>query len=72
MKVLGRIARLLTDDGALYLGLDETTAGVSKNFRPVEPEIGVFAVHRPDRPVSKSLSVREWANGAKHKAQESA
>jgi chemotaxis protein methyltransferase CheR len=72
MKVLGRIARLLTDDGALYLGLDETTAGVSKNFRPVEPEIGVFAVHRPDRPVSKSLSVREWANGAQPKAQESA
>lgn len=60
MKVLGRVARLLSDDGALYLGLNETTAGVSKSFRPVEPEIGVFGVHRPDRPVSQSLAVGAW------------
>lgn len=60
MKVLGRVSRLLSDDGALYLGIDETTAGVSKNFREVEPEIGVFGVHRPDRPVTQSLAVGAW------------
>lgn len=64
MKVLGRVSRLLSDDGALYLGVDETTAGVSKNFRPVEPEIGVFGVHRPDRPVTQSIAVGAWRGTA--------
>lgn len=68
MKVLGRISRLLSDDGALYLGIDETTAGVSKNFRPVEPEIGVFGVHRPDRPVTQSLAVGAW-RGARQSSE---
>ena len=72
MRVLGRVARLLSDDGALYLGVDETTAGVSKNFLPIEPEIGVFGVNRPDRPVSQSIAVGDWQVGTQSSARESA
>ncbi|NKB43041.1 MAG: methyltransferase domain-containing protein [Alphaproteobacteria bacterium] len=72
IKVLGRISRLLTDDGALYLGPDETTAGISKNFRAVAPEIGVFGVDRPDRPVSQSLAVGAWHGSSQSNAKESA
>lgn len=72
MKVLGRLARLLPDDGALYLGADETTVGISKNFRSVAPEIGVFGVHRPDRPVSQSVAVGPWSHDAQSSAKESA
>lgn len=61
MRVLGRVSRLLSDDGALYLGMDETTEGVSKNFIAVEPEVGVFGVHRPERPISQSLAVGNWS-----------
>ena len=72
VKVLGRVSRLLSDDGALYLGTDETTAGVSKNFLPIEPEIGVFGVHRPDRPISQSIAVGDWNAKAQSSARESA
>ncbi len=72
MRVLGRVSRLLSDDGALYLGIDETTAGVSKNFLPIEPEIGVFGIHRPYRPISQSIAVGDWRASAQSSARESA
>lgn len=72
MRVLHRISRLLSDDGVLYLGKDETTAGVSKNFLPIEPEIGVFGVNRPDRPISQSLAVGNWTSNTQSEAKESA
>ena len=71
MRVLGRMSRLLSDDDALYLGRNETTAGVSKNFLPIEPEIGVFGVNRPDRPIPRSLAVGNWSGSARSKAKES-
>lgn len=72
MRVLGRVSRLLSDDGALYLGLDETTAGVSKNFIEIEPEVGVFGVHRPDRPITQSLAVGNWNTASQSRVTESA
>lgn len=72
MRVLGRVSRLLSDDGALYLGVDETTAGISKNFIPIEPEIGVFGVHRPERPITQSIAVGDWSHSSKSKAVETA
>lgn len=70
MKVLGRVSRLLSDDGALYLGLNETTAGISKNFRPIELDVGAFGVHRPDRPVTQSLAVGAWRGAGQSNAKE--
>ncbi len=70
MRVLGRVSRLLSDDGALYLGVHETTAGISKNFIAIEPDIGVFGVNRPDRPISQSIAVGDWSHSSRTKAAE--
>jgi len=72
IKVLGRVSRLLSDDGALYLGVSETTASISPNFMPIAPEIGVFGVHRPDRPATQSLAAGAWPPHAQSSAKESA
>lgn len=55
-QVLGNIARLLSDDGVLYLGRGETTVGISSAYRPIDPNIGLFGIHRPDRPVVRNLA----------------
>ncbi len=62
-RVLGNIARLLADDGVLYLGVDETAVGVSSAFKPVNTELGLYAVNRPDRPVAKNLALAGAAAG---------
>lgn len=56
-QVLGNLARLLADDGVLYLGMDETAVGVSDAFIPVDPDLGLYAVNRPDRPVARNLAI---------------
>jgi chemotaxis protein methyltransferase CheR len=58
LEVLQKLARLLVDDGALYLGLHETVMGVSSSFRAIDPELGIYAAHRADRPASLSLAVK--------------
>ncbi len=58
LDVLQKLARLLVDDGVLYLGTNETVTGVSSNFRAVDPELGIYAVHRADRPSSLSLAAK--------------
>ncbi|MEQ8509629.1 MAG: protein-glutamate O-methyltransferase CheR [Rhodospirillaceae bacterium] len=55
-KVLGRVSRLLGDDGVLYMGLNETTAGVSESFKAIVSDLGVFGIHRTDRPKVRSLA----------------
>jgi len=57
-ELLQKLARLLVEDGVLYLGIDETVAGVSASFRAVAPEDGVYAAHRADKPASFSLAVK--------------
>lgn len=57
--VLGNLARLLADDGVLYLGADETAVGVSPSFTPIDATIGLYGVHRPDRPVLKNLAMSQ-------------
>jgi hypothetical protein len=81
-RIIRRVARRIledlvfkaeeVDDGALYLGPDETTAGISQNFRAVGPEIGMFSIDRLDRPVSQSLAVGAWKGASQSKAKESA
>ncbi|MBY0509834.1 MAG: protein-glutamate O-methyltransferase CheR [Rhodospirillaceae bacterium] len=58
LDVLQKLARLLVDDGALYLGLNETVMGVSSSFRAINPDLGIYAAHRADRPASLSLAAR--------------
>ncbi len=58
LEVLQKLGRLLVDDGVLYLGLNETVMGVSSNFRAVDPDLGIYAAHRADRPASLSLAAK--------------
>ncbi len=58
LELLQKLGRLLVDDGALYLGLNETVMGVSSNFRAVDPNLGIYAAHRADRPASLSLAAK--------------
>jgi len=58
LEVLQKLGRLLVDDGVLYLGLNETVMGVSSNFRAVDPNLGIYAAHRADRPSSLSLAAK--------------
>lgn len=58
LDVLQKLARLLVDDGALYLGLNETVMGVSSSFRAINPDLGIYAAHRADRPASLSLAAK--------------
>lgn len=55
--LLSRIGRVLADDGVLYLGAQEPLTGVSSAFRPVNRDLGIYAVHRPDKVVLSSLGV---------------
>ena len=41
--VLGRMAKLMPQDGVLYLGGAETVLGVSERFKPVTGQRGVYA-----------------------------
>ena len=50
------LAGMLVDDGVLYLGLNETVAGVTSHFRAVVPELAVYAAPRADRPAALSLA----------------
>ncbi len=54
--VLGKLSRVLVDDGVLYLGLNETIAGVTSHFRTIVPELAIYAAHRADRPAALSLA----------------
>lgn len=58
LDVLQKLARLLVDDGVLYLGLNETVTGVSSSFRAIDPNLGIYAAHRADRPASLSLGAK--------------
>ena len=58
LNVLQKIGRLLVDDGVLYLGANETVSGVWSNFRAVDPDLGIYAAHRADRPSSLSLAAK--------------
>ncbi len=58
IDALQKIARVLTDDGVLYLGLEDAISGATKQFRPVVPETGVFAIERAGHPSSDSLAIK--------------
>lgn len=57
IDLLQKIARALSDDGVLYLGAQEPMTGVSATFRPINRDLGIYAMHRPDHPASGSLAV---------------
>ncbi|MGB0694473.1 MAG: CheR family methyltransferase [Rhodospirillaceae bacterium] len=44
--VLDRVAKIMPDDGVLYLGGAETVLGISNAFKPVPGQRGVYAVAR--------------------------
>jgi chemotaxis protein methyltransferase CheR len=46
VDVLQKFGRVLAEDGALFVGVNESLAGVSADFRPVSPDLGVYATHR--------------------------
>lgn len=45
-KVLSNIAKLLSDDGVLYLGGAETVLGISEDFKPIQGLRGIYALNR--------------------------
>lgn len=57
IDLLQKISRSLLDDGVLYLGTQEPLTGVSAAFRPVNRDLGIYAVHRLDKPQLASLAV---------------
>ncbi len=57
LDLLQKLSRVLSEDGVLYVGLQEPMSGVSGAFRPVNRDLGIYAMHRPDRPVSMSLAI---------------
>ncbi len=57
IDLLQKISRGLSDDGVLYLGTQEPLTGVSAAFRAVNRDLGIYAVHRPEKMVLNSLAV---------------
>jgi chemotaxis protein methyltransferase CheR len=57
LSTLQKLARLLMEDGVLYVGINETVTGVSSSFTAVIPEQGIYAVHRAGHPDSRSMAV---------------
>jgi chemotaxis protein methyltransferase CheR len=54
--VLQKLSRSMTDDGVLYVGLQEPLSGVSGSFQAVDARLGIYAAHRPDVSKAKSLA----------------
>ncbi|KAF0140232.1 MAG: chemotaxis protein methyltransferase CheR [Rhodospirillaceae bacterium] len=46
-SVLDNIARLMAEDGVLYLGGAETVLGISEKFKPITGQRGIYAVNSP-------------------------
>jgi chemotaxis protein methyltransferase CheR len=57
IDLLSKISRSLADDGVLYLGTQEPLTGVSAAFRPVNRDLGIYAVHRLDKAQLASLAL---------------
>jgi len=57
IDLLQKVSRSLVDDGVLYLGAQEPLTGVSAAFRPVNRDLGIYAVHRLDKVGLNSLAV---------------
>lgn len=57
IDLLQKLSRSLADDGVLYLGTQEPLMGVSAAFRPVNRDLGIYAVHRLDKLVLNSLAL---------------
>jgi len=55
--VLQKLSRSMTDDGVLYVGLQEVLSGVSASFQAVDAALGIYAAHRPDVSKARSLAV---------------
>lgn len=49
-RVLDNIARVMPDDGFLYLGGAETVLGISDKFKPVPDQRGIYATSRAGAP----------------------
>ena len=58
LEVLQKVGRLMADDGVLYTGLGESLTGMSSNFRAVDPNLGIYAAHRAERPATLSLATK--------------
>lgn len=54
--LLQKVSRSLADDGVLYVGAQEPLTGVSAAFQPVDRDLGIYAVHRSDKPKLNSLA----------------
>jgi chemotaxis protein methyltransferase CheR len=57
LAILQKLARLLPEDGVLYVGTSETIAGVSSSFAPVIPEQGIYAIRREGHSHTRSMAV---------------
>ena len=57
LYVLQKLAHLLADDGVFYLGRDESVSGLTYAFRPIAPELSIYAAHKIDRGPGPNLGV---------------
>jgi len=58
LDVLQKLARVIVDDGVLYLGVNETVTGIASSFRAVDAKLGIYASHRADRSGAMSLATK--------------
>ena len=57
LEVLQKLGRSLTEDGVLYVGVDESVTGVSGSFSPVLPNLGIYSAHSGGLATARSLAV---------------
>jgi len=56
VATLQKLARLLTDDGVLYVGVNESVTGVSGAFRVIASKLGIYAAQHEGVPPSHSMA----------------
>jgi chemotaxis protein methyltransferase CheR len=55
-NVVQKLARVLADDGVLYVGLREPLSGVSASVKPANADLGIYVTNRAERGQSQSLA----------------
>jgi hypothetical protein len=60
-RVLEGIARIMPDDGLLFLGGAETVIGVTNRFKPVPGQRGIYCINREAAATSQPLSAASGA-----------
>ena len=64
-RVLDNIAKVMPDDGFLYLGGAETVLGISDKFKPIPEQRGIYGTTRPPGSAAAPAAAKAPAFGAR-------